>query len=131
VLWVLYLSLATVCQPWLGFQWDNLLLETGFLSVWLAPLALRHRLRDVMSPSPRAWWSLRWLLVRLMFASGMVKLSSGDATWWNLTALTYHYETQPLPTWLGWYAHQLPVAWQRASTVVIFAIELGVPWLLL
>jgi hypothetical protein len=131
VLWVLYLSLATVCQPWLGFQWDNLLLETGFLSVWLAPLALRHRLRYVMSPSPLAWWSLRWLLVRLMFASGMVKLSSGDATWWNLTALTYHYETQPLPTWLGWYAHQLPVAWQRLSTVGMLGLELVVPWLLL
>jgi hypothetical protein len=131
VLWGLYLSLATVCQPWLGFQWDNLLLELGFLSVWLAPLALRDRWRYVMSPSPLALWSLRWLLVRLMFASGVVKLNSGDATWWNLTALTYHYETQPLPTWLGWYAHQLPVAWQRASTACMLVLELAVPWLLL
>ena len=131
MLWGLYLSLATVCQPWLGFQWDNLLLEMGFLSVWLAPLALRDRWRYVMSPVPLALWSLRWLLVRLMFASGVVKLSSGDATWWNLTALTYHYETQPLPTWLGWYAHQLPVAWQRASTACMLVLELVVPWLLL
>ena len=130
VLWVLYLSLATVCQPWLGFQWDNLLLETGFLSVWLAPLTLRDRRHDVVPPSPLALWSLRWLLVRLLFASGVVKLSSGDATWWDLTALTYHYETQPLPTWLGWYAHQLPPAWQRASTVGMFGLELVVPWLI-
>src|SRR5438093_910858 len=64
-------------------------------------------------------------------ASGMVKLSSGDATWWNLTALTYHYEPQPLPTWLGWYAHQLPVAWQRISTLGMLGLELVVPWLLL
>jgi hypothetical protein len=131
VLWVLYLSLAIVCQPWLGFQWDNLLLEMGFLSVGLAPLALRYRRRDMMAPSPWALWSLRWLLIRLMFASGVVKLSSGDATWRNLTALTYHYETQPLPTWLGWYVHQLPVAWQRAATVAMFVLELVVPWLLL
>ena len=131
VLWALYLSFATVCQPWLGFQWDNLLLETGFLSVWLAPLTLHDRWRRAVPPSPLALWSLRWLVMRLMFASGMVKLSSGDATWHDLTALVYHYETQPLPTWIGWYAHQLPMAWQRASTLVMFGIELIVPWLIL
>ena len=78
VLWALYLSFATVCQPWLGFQWDNLLLETGFLSIWLAPLTLHDRLHRAVPPSPLALWSLRWLLVRLLFASGVVKLSSGD-----------------------------------------------------
>ena len=66
-----------------------------------------------------------------MFASGVVKLSSGDATWRNLTALVYHYETQPLPTWIGWYAHQLPMTWQRASTLVMFGTELVIPWLIL
>src|SRR5262245_18164384 len=130
-LWALYLSFATVCQPWLGFQWDNLLLETGFLSVWLAPLTLHDRLRRAVPPSPLTLCSLRWLLMRLIFASGVVKLSSGDATWRNLTALIYHYETQPLPTWIGWYAHQLPMAWQRASTLVMFGIELVIPWLIL
>jgi lipase maturation factor 1 len=131
VLWALYLSFATVCQPWLAFQWDNLLLETGFLSLWLAPLTLYDRLRHAVPPSPLALWSLRWLLVRLMFASGVVKLSSGDATWRDLTALLYHYETQPLPTWIGWYAHQLPMAWQRASTLIMLGAELVVPWLIL
>jgi hypothetical protein len=131
VLWALYLSFATVGQPWLGFQWDNLLLETGFLSIWLAPLTLHDRRRRAAPPAPLALWSLRWLLIRLMFASGVVKLSSGDATWRDLTALVYHYETQPLPTWIGWYAHQLPTAWQRASTLVMFGIELLVPWFIL
>ena len=120
-----------MCQPWLAFQWDNLLLEMGLLSIWLAPLTLHDRLRRAVSPSPLALWSLRWLLMRLMFVFGVVKLSSGDATWRDLTALAYHYETQPLPTWLGWYAHQLPMAWQRASTLVMFGIELVVPWLIL
>ena len=53
-------------------------------------------------------WLLRWLLFRLMFESGCVKLLSSDPSWWNLTALRVHYETQPLPTWIGWHAHQLP-----------------------
>src|SRR5215813_7933991 len=130
VLWVLYLSFATVCQPWLGFQWDNLLLETGFLSIWLAPLTLHDRLRRAVPPSPLALWSLRWLLLRLMFASGVVKLSSGDATWRDLTALNYHYETQPLPTWIGWYAHQLPALLQKLSVMIMFAVELGIPFLI-
>src|SRR5207247_1435677 len=75
-------------------------------------------------------WLLRWLLFRLMFGSGVVKLTSGDATWRNLTALTYHYETQPLPSWIGWYAHQLPVSFQKLSCAVMFAVELVVPFLI-
>jgi hypothetical protein len=75
-------------------------------------------------------WLLRWLLFRLMFASGVVKLATHDPTWRGLTALTFHYETQPLPTWVGWYAHQLPVWFQRFSCAVMFAIELGAPFLI-
>ena len=58
---------------------------------------------------------LRWLLFRLMFASGVVKLLSDDPAWWNLTALEYHYWTQPLPTWTAWLANQLPALLQRAE----------------
>jgi hypothetical protein len=75
-------------------------------------------------------WLMRWLLFRLMFGSGVVKLSSGDATWWNLTALSYHFETQPLPTWIGWYAHQLPVSLLRIACLAVLAIELAVPLLI-
>jgi len=76
-----------------------------------------------------AWW-LRALMFKLMFHSGLIKLASGDPTWRGLTALTFHYETQPLPTWVGWYAHQLPVWFHQASCVVMFAIELVVPCLI-
>jgi len=62
--------------------------------------------------------------------SGCVKLLSGDPTWRNLTALTFHYETQPLPTWIGWYAHQLPLWAQKASAGMMFGIELFVPFLI-
>jgi hypothetical protein len=66
-----------------------------------------------------------------MFASGVVKLSSGDPTWWGLTALQVHYETQPLPTWIGWYSHQLPALFHRASAALMFVVELTVPFLIL
>ena len=106
---------GTVCREFLGFQWDILLLETGFLAIFLAPLQLWPRLSRAAPPSRLVLWLLRWLLFKLMFESGCVKLLSGDPAWRNLTALTFHYETQPLPTWIGWYAHQLPVWAQKAS----------------
>ena len=76
-------------------------------------------------PRPLALWLLRWLIFRLMLESGCVKLMSGDISWWNLTALRVHYETQPLPTWIGWYAHQLPAGVQAACTFLLLFIELA------
>lgn len=144
LLWLIYLSLSTICREFLGFQWDILLLETGFLAIFFAPFTLlpgwmrpAHRsaralcpVRVASCPVRVALWLLRWLLFCLMFQSGCIKLLSGDPTWRNLTALTFHYETQPLPTWIGWYAHQLPVWFQKASTALMFAIELAVPFLI-
>src|SRR5262249_5350931 len=131
-LWLIYLSLTVVCDVFLGFQWDNLLLETGFLAIFLAPLQWWPRRPALEAPPSRiALWLLRWLLFRLMLQSGSVKLLSGDPTWRNFTALNYHYETQPLPTWIGWYAHQLPASAQKFSTIMMFVIELVVPFLVL
>jgi lipase maturation factor 1 len=107
-----------------------LLLETGFLAAFFAPAVWRHRLADARVPSPPFLWLSRFLLFRLMFLSGAVKLTSGDAAWRGFRALQVHYETQPLPTWIGWWAHQLPDAVQRASTAVMFGIELAVPFLI-
>src|SRR5262249_51869575 len=70
------------------------------------------------------------LLARLVFRSGWVKLASDDPTWANLTALTYHYETQPLPTVLAWYAHQWPRSVHEVSCAVLFLVELGAPVLI-
>ena len=130
LMWLIYLSLATICREFLGFQWDNLLLETGFLAIFLAPLQLRPRWSRAAPPSRLVLWLLRWLLFKLMFQSGCVKLLSGDLAWRNLTALRYHYETQPLPTWIGWYAYQLPLWFQKVSAVAMFGIELVVPVLI-
>ncbi len=130
LLWLIYLSLTTVCHEFLGFQWDNLLLETGLFSIFFAPWQLLPRLARAPPPSRLVLWLLRWLLFRLMFESGCVKFLSGDPTWRNLTALNVHYETQPLPTWAGWYAHQLPPSLQAASVVVMFGVELLIPFLI-
>src|SRR5438132_13436746 len=108
-----YLSLTVAVQQFLGYQWDTLLLETGFLAIFLAPLKCSPRLTQEGPPSRVVLWLFRWLLFRLMFMSGAVKLMSGDATWRNLTALQYHYETQPLPPWTAWYMHQLSARFQQ------------------
>jgi len=130
LLWLIYLSLATIGRDFLGFQWDNLLLEAGFLAIFFAPLRLLPKLSREPPPSRIVLWLLRLLLFKLMFSSGCVKLLSGDPAWRNLTALTFHYQTQPLPTWLGWYANLLPLAFQKFSCAAMFVIEIGAPFLI-
>ncbi|HXW00931.1 MAG TPA: lipase maturation factor family protein [Anaerolineae bacterium] len=130
LLWTFYLSLTVVGQDFLAFQWDNLLLETGFLAIFFAPWQLWPKLSEETPPSLAWLWLLRWLLFKLIFSSGAVKLLSGDPTWRDLTALTFHYETQPLPTWTSWTMHQLPEWFQKTSVVVMFVIELAIPFLI-
>ncbi len=128
-LWAFYLSLVSVGQVFLSFQWDVLLLETGFLAIFFTPLQIRDTLSRASQPSRAFLWLSRWLLFRLMFASGFVKLAS-DEVWRNLTALNYHYETQPLPTSIAWYVHQLPEWFQQISAIGMFAVELVIPFLI-
>ena len=129
ILWVFYLSLFNVGQQFLGFQWDALLLETGFLAIFLSPPKWWTRQAEP-PPSPWILLLLRFLLFRVMFTSGFVKLSSGDPSWKDLSALIYHYESQPLPTWVGWYVHQLPQWFQEYSVLAVFIIQLVVPFLI-
>ena len=128
LLWSIYLSLTIIGQDFLSFQWDILLTETGFLAIFLSPLSLKMKWRNISPPAKVIRWLFVWLLFRLMFSSGVVKLTSGDATWHNLTALTYHFETQPLPTWIGWFVHQSPHWILIFSTGIMFFIELIVPF---
>jgi hypothetical protein len=128
VLWVAYLSLASVGQVFLGYQWDNLLLEVGFLSIFYAPVGLRPTIERA-APVPRlALWVLRFTLFKVMLSSGIVKLSSQDPTWHGLTALTYHYWTQPIPHAGGWWAHQLPLWAHQVSAAGMFVVELVCPF---
>jgi predicted DCC family thiol-disulfide oxidoreductase YuxK len=117
-LFFLYLSLVTTGQDFMTYQWDALLLEAGFLSFFLGSSMLIVKL-------------LRWLLFRLVFLSGAVKLLSHDFAWHHFTALPVHYETQPLPTPMAWYFYQFPLGFQRLSVGFVFFVELLVPFLIL
>ncbi len=117
-LFVLYLSLFHAGQLFMNFQWDYMLLESGFIALFLA------------NGSRPAVWLFRWLLFRIRFLSGVSKLISQDPTWANLTALSYFFEVQPLPHWGGWYAHQLPDWLLRFATGSALFIEIVVPFLM-
>ena len=141
LLWFAYLSLFHVGQVFLSFQWDILLLETGFIAIFIAPWVLRSKFLADRHPPRLAIWLVWWLLFRLMFESGAVKLTWNDGqagpdgstvanTWESLTALEFHYWTQPLPVWTSWYAAELPAWFQKLSVVCVFIVELVLPWFL-
>ena len=130
-LWLLFLSLSVVGRDFLSYQWDALLLETGLVALAVTPHVWRHRLTDRIDPPIVGRLLVWWLLFRLMFASGVVKLLSGDPSWRDLTALAVHYETQPLPTPVAWFLAQLPLWFQKASTALVLFTELVVPWCIL
>ena len=136
VLFVFYLSLTIAGQTFLSFQWDILLLETGFLSIFLAPWRLWPRelmwlLRPPNATTPvsrPALFLLKFLLFKLMLMSGVVKLTSGDDCWWNLTALDYHYWSQPLPTVFAWWADKSPEWFKHFSVAFCLVVEIIVPF---
>ena len=118
IAFILYLSLFNICQPFLHFQWDGLLLEAGFLAIFLG------------SRSGIIIWLFRWLLFKLRFMSGLSKLTSGDPAWSGLTALNTYFEVQPLPNPLAWYVHQLPEFVLRSATAATLVIEILVPFMM-
>lgn len=132
-LWIVYLSLTTTGNVFMSFQWDALLLETGLLALIFTPWRLWISPRRV-SPSVSRWAViLLWfLLFKLMFLSGFVKIASLDRAWWapELSALTFHYETQPIAHVGGWWAHQLPRWFQQFSVILTYLIEMGLPFLI-
>ena len=129
VLWLLYLSFTIVGRDFLSFQWDMLLLETAVLALFLVPWRLLPARSETAVPALGVLL-LWWLLFRLTFASGLVKLTWGDPTWHDLTALDYHFWSQPLPTWTAWYMNQLPEWCKRAAVLATYALEIGFPLLI-
>ena len=125
---VFYLSLTIAGQTFLSFQWDTLLIETGFLSIFLAPWRLWSKSRNDPPVSRAGLFLLKLLLFKLMLMSGVVKLTSGDDSWFDLTALDYHYWSQPLPTALGWWADQSPEWFKKFSVAFCLVAEIIVPF---
>lgn len=120
-MWGLYLSIVNVGQRFYGFGWETLLLEAGFVVALLGS-------PQVAPPLPILLF-LRWLVFRLEFGAGMIKMR-GDAAWRDLTAMDYHHQTQPMPNPLSRWAHRKPAWWHRAEALGSHAVQLVVPWLL-
>ncbi|KOV64689.1 membrane protein [Streptomyces sp. MMG1121] len=119
--WALYLSIVNVGQTWYAFGWESLLLETGFLAAFLG--------NDEVAPPVVVLFLLRWILFRVEFGAGLIKLR-GDACWRKLTCLYYHHETQPMPGPLSWFFHHLPKPLHRAEVAANHLTQLVVPVLL-
>jgi hypothetical protein len=121
VLWVLYLSIVNVGQRWYGFGWESLLLEAGFLAIFLG--------NDETAPPLLVLILARWLLFRVEFGAGLIKLR-GDPCWRDLTCLYYHHETQPMPGPLSWFFHHLPKPLHRVEVAGNHFAQLVVPFAL-
>ncbi|MDP8991607.1 MAG: lipase maturation factor family protein [Actinomycetota bacterium] len=121
-LWALYLSFVNVGQTFYGFIWETLLLEAGFLAIFLGNART--------APPVLTIWLIRWLLVRLEVGAGLIKLRH-DRSWRDLTALYYHHETQPIPNRLSWYFHHLPKPVHKAEVVANHVSQLILPLALL
>jgi hypothetical protein len=126
ILWALYMSFVHVGQDWYGYGWEVQLLETGFLAIFLCPL-IDWRPFPKRPPPIAIIWLFRWLTFRIMFGAGMIKIR-GDESWRNLTALYYHFETQPIPNGLSRWFHFLPRAVLKAGTLFNHLAELVAPW---
>jgi len=129
LLWALYMSFVHVGQLFYGYGWEILLLEMGFLAIFLAPLRRLDAFAAESPPSPIVIWLLRWVLFRVMFGAGLIKLR-GDPCWRDLTCMYFHYETQPLPNPLSWYLHRTPEWFHRLEVLFNHFVELVVPWTL-
>lgn len=120
-LWLGYMSIVSIGQTFYGFGWEMLLLEAGFLAAFLGS--------DAEPPATVVIVLFWWLVFRLEFGAGMIKIRGGRE-WRDLTALTYHHETQPMPGPLSRQAHLLPRWFHRGEVLGNHFAQLVAPWFL-
>ena len=126
-LWASWLSLVQVGHPFLAFQWDVLLIESAFCAAFFAPPGWRPRLATEPEPHAAFRGVMLVLACKVTLESGLVKLASGDPSWRDLTALTYHWWSQPLPTWTSVLIAGLPMWLQQLMCLLMFVLELAIP----
>jgi hypothetical protein len=121
---VAFLSFIAAAQDFASYQSDGMLLEAGFISLFLAPPGWRPRWGTSDPPSRASRYLLIWLMFRIYFESGIAKILGHDPEWRDFTAMDQYYQNGPLPTWIAWYAHQLPHAFHAATAFLTLALEL-------
>lgn len=126
---VAYLSFVAAARNFADYQSDGMLLAAGFLSLFFAPAGFRPGLGESSPPSLASLFLLQWEWFRIYFESGVAKLASHDPQWQHLTAMYQYYQNGPLPTWIGWYAQQLPHAFQVILALFTLIAELAICWL--
>ena len=130
ICFVCFLSFVTATDVFSMYQSDGMLLEAGFLALFLAPRGFLPGWGSDQPPPRMSLFLLQWEWFRIYFESGMVKLLSGDVEWRNFTAMDEYYQNGPLPTWIGWYVEHLP-HWFHAATVgATLAMELVLVFLM-
>ncbi|MGC2830685.1 MAG: lipase maturation factor family protein [Candidatus Acidiferrum sp.] len=128
VCFVCFLSFVSAAGDFSGYQSDGMLLEAGFLSLFLAPGGLRPRLGVLRPPARAVLYLLLWEWFRIYFESGVAKIAGGDPEWRNFTALDDYYQNGPLPTWIGWYVQHLPHWFHATTAFFTLALELALIW---
>jgi lipase maturation factor 1 len=128
ICFVCFLSFVSAASDFSGYQSDGMLLEAGFLSLFLAPGGFRPGFGEQRAPVRAAIYLLLWEWFRIYFESGVGKVAGGDPEWRNFTALDEYYQNGPLPTWIGWYAQHLPHWFHAATAFFTLALELVLIW---
>jgi hypothetical protein len=128
VCFVCFLSFVSAAQDFSNYQSDGMLLEAGFISLFLAPAGLRPGW-GLTWPSRASMFLLQWEWFRIYFESGVAKIIGGDQEWRNFTAMDEYYQNGPLPTWIGWYMQHLPHWFHASAVFATLALELVLVWM--
>src|SRR5467141_19151 len=123
-----FLSFVSAAQDFSAYQSDGMLLEAGFIAMFLAPRGFRPGWAEDSRPSRASVFLLIWECFRIYFESGVAKILGGDPQWRNFTALDEYYQNGPLPTWIGWYMQHFPHWFQAATSFFTLALELVLAW---
>jgi uncharacterized membrane protein YphA (DoxX/SURF4 family) len=127
---VLFLSFVTAAQDFSGYQSDGMLLSAGLICIFFAPRGFRPGFGVLDPPSRAGLFLLQLLWFSIYFDSGVAKYFGGDPSWRNFTAMDQYYQNGPLPTWIGWYAQQMPHWFHRSSAIFTIVVELILVWMI-